>query len=51
MDLPLGKRSPGEKGFLLGPGLNQQIGGLDNVKKNRFMVIKELKRIGPLTVT
>ena len=26
IDLPLGKRSPGEKGFLLGPRLNQQIG-------------------------
>ena len=26
IDFPLGKSSPGEKGFLLGPGLNQLIG-------------------------
>ena len=26
IDFPLGKSSPWEKGFLLGPGLNQQIG-------------------------
>ena len=58
MNLPLGKRSPGEKGFLLGPGLNQQIGAwimfwglMENLKTIILRVMKGLKRIGPLTVT
>ena len=56
IDLPLGKRSPWEKVFLLGPGNKQQIRGLnnfldaDNFKRMRFMVIKGLKRIGQSTV-
>ena len=55
---PVGKRSPCEKGFLLGLGNNQQIGAwiifggsMSNLKKICFMVIKGWKRIGPLTVT
>ena len=30
IDMPWGERPPGEKGFLLGPGNKQQIGGLDD---------------------